>query len=146
MQRRSSREIPIILVAPVMSEEDEEEYSVDPESIAKNVMGNVIVYYPTTMGALDEINYFISKELQCRPGQIMIYWSANASTKHRYISTYQAETLGENKIVNILLRALSTDIKYYDVHEMFRMSDCEEMYRQSRIAELKRSIAAAKLM
>ena len=50
MQRRSSREIPIILVAPVMSEEDEEEYSVDPESIAKNVMGNVIVYYPTTMG------------------------------------------------------------------------------------------------
>ena len=47
---QGDREIPIILVAPVMSEEDEEEYSVDPESIAKNVMGNVIVYYPTTMG------------------------------------------------------------------------------------------------
>ncbi len=143
---QGDREIPLILVAPVMSEEDEVEYSVDPESIAKNVMGNAIVYYPTTMGALDEINYFISKELQCRPGQIMIYWSANASTKHRYISAYQAETLGENEIVNILRRAFSTDIKYYDAHEMFRMSDCEEMYRQSRIADLKRSIAAAKLM
>lgn len=142
---KEGREIPFILVAPFSTEEEEIEYSINPESIAKNVMGNAVVYCPTTIGALDEINYFISSDLRCRPGQIMIYWPTSAPTKCRFISAYQAEQLGESEVVNILRRAFSTDIKYYDVREMFRMSDCKEMYRKSRIEELKRRIETAKL-
>lgn len=61
----------------------------------------------------------------------MIYWPTSAPTKCRFISAYQAEQLGESEVVNILRRAFSTDIKYYDVREMFRMSDCKEMYRKA---------------
>ena len=139
------RVAPCILVLPELTE-DGIEYRVNAESIAKNVMGNALVYSIDAKEVIDEINFYLSKELHCRQGQIMIYWGSSSTSKFRYISSKQIESLGEQEVVEILRRVFSTDIKYYDAHEMFRMADCDEMYRQHRIKDLRSKMQAAELL
>ena len=139
------RVVPCILVLPELTE-DGIEYRVNAESIAKNVMGNALVYSIDAKEVIDEINFYLSKELHCRQGQIMIYWGSSSTSKFRYISSRQIESLGEQEVVEILRRVFSTDIKYYDAHEMFRMADCDEMYRQHRIKDLRSKMKAVELL
>lgn len=139
------RVVPCILVLPELTE-DGIEYRVNAKNIAKNVMGNALVYSIDAKEVIDEINFYLSKELHCRQGQIMIYWGSSSTSKFRYISSRQIESLGEQEVVEILRRVFSTDIKYYDAHEMFRMADCDEMYRQHRIKDLRSKMKAVELL
>lgn len=138
------RTIPYILVTPTFNENKEAEFVVEPENIAKNVIGNALVYSIKSQETLKEVKYYINENYECRLGQIMIYWASNSINKYRYITNAQIENLGKEKIINILRRVCSTDIKYDDIHEMFRMSDCDELYRQKRMSDLKKKIEIAK--
>ena len=135
------RVVPYILVLPDVVD-GEIEYKVEAESIAKNVMGNALVFSVESMGVVDEINYYLDRDLNCRQGQIMIYWSAGSLSRYRFISARQVENLGESEIIEVLRRVFSTDIKYYDTHEMFRMDDCNEMYRRKRISDMRAKMVA----
>lgn len=147
MISREDRLVPIILVAPDDSQGEELVYPVSARAIANNVMGNALVYSLDSIGALEEMMYFMENHrFAPRRSQIMVYWPLTSPLlkKCRYITASQASALGEGTIVNILRRVFSNDINYTDSREMFRIEDCEELFKQKRVNELRTKMTTIK--
>ena len=142
----NDRTVPYILIVPDEDDDHSLVFPVDAKQVARNVAGNAIVYTIDSIAVLDEITYFIDKKLHARKGQIMVYWpkSISSDKKCRYLSASQVNTLSEDMVIGILRRVFSTDIRYSDSREMFRIEDCDELYRQQRNTELRTRIAEIK--
>lgn len=146
----SEREVPIVFVSPKINDSGYSIYSLNPyELYYKNIMGNALVYYSNDINFLDEMKYLMPTNYICLSGSIRIYMpkvNFNDPTdcyKHRFISYEKINTLGFEKIVTILRRCLSQDIKYYDNKYMFRVEDCNNLYLQSRFISLKERAEAS---
>ena len=134
------RKVPLILVIPRSTQDNIHNPIAFPaKELAKNVMGNAIVYEADDSSMSEELSYLLDRQYLCLPGQIRIYWpESNKSTRrNRYLSVDEIDSIGNDAVIEIFRRVLSIDIRYYESKEMFRIDDCDEMYRQSRIHELR---------
>lgn len=134
----SHRKVPILLVIPTANDE-KGELSHLADLLAKNIMGNALVYKALDSDISEELTYFIERPYWCMPGQIRLYWpeSNSATRRNRYLTAEQIDNIGHENIIDIFRRVLATDVRYYESKEMFRIEDCNELYRQSRIRELR---------
>lgn len=141
----SERKVPIILVMP-LSSGDADVQQFPSRELAKNVMGNALVYEAVDSCVSEELTYFLDRPYWCLPGQIRIYWPEgnNVVRRNRYLTAEEVEAIGSDAVINIFRRVLSTDIRYYESKEMFRMEDCDECYRQSRISNLRSQYQAVR--
>lgn len=141
----SERKVPIILVMPSVVE-NTDTIQFPSRELAKNVMGNALVYEAVDSCTSEELTYFLDRSYWCLPGQIRIYWPEgnNVVRRNRYLTADEIEAMGSESVIGIFRRVLATDIRYYESKEMFRMEDCDELYRQSRISNLRSQYQAAR--
>lgn len=141
----SERKVPLILVIPPNAHVNEE-LIFPAKELAKNVMGNALVYEAIDPSVSEELTYFLDRPYWCMPGQIRIYWPEgnNVARRNRYLTAEEIQEMGSDAVIDIFRRVLATDIRYYESKEMFRMDDCDELYRQSRVRQLRSQYQAAR--
>lgn len=141
------REVPVIYLSP-QSPDEESEHSrllIDPQKLAKSVTANALVYYSDSIDFTREMNYLGNSNYLCSGGAIRIYrphidTSDDSDPRHhRFIAARFIEEQGEEKIIDILRRALAQDVHFYE--SLFRVDDCrfliETDLRKAKIAQIK---------
>ncbi len=143
--KNHERKVPIILVVPPAAS-DNEVIRFPSKDLAKNIMGNAIVYEAVDSSTSEELTYFLDRSYWCMPGQIRIYWPEgnNVTRRNRYLTAEEIEVMGSDAVIDIFRRVLATDVRYYESKELFRMDDCDELYRQSKVRQLRKQYQAAK--
>lgn len=131
------RKVPLILVIPLDANVDEA-FRFPARELARNVMGNALVYEAVGPDTKEELTYLIDRSYWCMPGQIRIYWPEgnNVARRNRYLPEEVIRKMGSDAVIDLFRRVLAQDIRYYKSKEMFRMDDCDELYRQSRVRQL----------
>lgn len=131
------RKVPLILVIPLDANVDEA-FRFPARELARNVMGNALVYEAVGPDTKEELTYLIDRSYWCMPGQIRIYWPEgnNVARRNRYLPEEVIRKMGSDAVIDLFRRVLAQDIRYYESKEMFRMDDCDELYRQSRVRQL----------
>lgn len=137
-----NREISYIFVSPDLDKDGQTTFPVDVNQLTKNVQGNALVYTASSMETMDEIAYFMDHELLPRRGQIKIYYPplGNGNVRYHFISAMQINSIGKERTIAILRRVFSTDIRYYDAREMFRMGKFDALFAQKKNADLQEQI------
>lgn len=143
----SNRNIPIVFIAPTKVENSQIIQPIISPFILHNdnLMGNANVFYSSHLEFLDEMRYFIDYKYNCPEGTIRIYMpkldpsDEKDCYRHRFISKEEIDGIGAEKVIAILRRALSQDIRYYDEKYMFRVENCNNLYARSRFYTLKSS-------
>lgn len=138
------RKVPLILVIPLDANVDEE-FLFPAKELAKNVMGNALVYEAADPNTSEELTYLLDRSYWCMPGQIRIYWPEgnNVARRNRYLPAEVILQKGNDEVIDLFRRVLAQDIRYYESKEMFRMDDCTELYHQSRVQDLRIQYQAA---
>lgn len=141
----SERKVPIILIMP-SSRGVTDEMQLLSKKLARNTMGNALVYEAADACISEELTYFLDRVYWCLPGQVRIYWPEGNSKirRNRYLTEDEIEKMGNDTVIGIFRRVLSTDIRYYESKEMFRIEDCDELYRQKRISNLRSQYQVAR--
>lgn len=123
------REVPLIYISPRrIGDSDEAQLLVDPSKIADSVAANAIVFYADSLEFTQEMSYFGNNNYVCTGGTIRIYFpkinldDENDSSRHRFLSARFIEEYGEEKIIDLLRRAMAQDVHYYE--SLFRLKDC----------------------
>ena len=141
------REVPVIYLSPQSSDEEHEHSRllIDPRKLADNVTANALVYYSKLLDFTREMNYLGNRNYLCSGGAIRIYRphidtsNDSDSRHHRFIAAHFIEEHGEEKIIDILRRALAQDVHFYE--NLFRVEDCrvliETDLRKAKIAQIK---------
>lgn len=140
------RLLPYIFISVRDNGSDCSSISIDPQNLAIAAGGNAIVFYANETSIMEEMNRYCPDEYRCYGGAIRIYQPYVDITdpldnrRHRYIGTRMIAQLGQDKIVQMIRRALAQDIHFYET--FFRIKDChlkqEAHLRQLRLAELKK--------
>lgn len=141
------REVPVIYLSPQSSDEEHKclRLLVDPQKLAENVTANALVYYSDSLDFTREMNYFGNSNYLCSGGAIRVYRphidvSDDSDPRHhRFIAAHFIEEHGEEKIIDILRRALAQDVHFYE--SLFRVDDCrfliENDHRKAKITQIK---------
>ena len=141
------REVPVIYLSPQSSEEEEEQTRllIDPQKLADHVTANALVYYSDSLDFTREMNYLGNNNYLCSGGAIRVYFpridtgDAGDPRRHRFLAARFIEEHGEEKIIDILRRALAQDVHFYE--SLFRVDDCrvliEDDLRKAKIAQIK---------
>lgn len=146
--KSADRSIPYIFINAKENESVEADSAlaaINPTQLAIAAGGNARVFYAKDLGIVGEMNFYCPEEYRCHAGSMRIYQpNVNLADpldhrRHRYISANNIATLGEDKIIHMIRRALAQDIHFYET--FFRVKDCrlkqEAAARQLRLAELK---------
>ena len=137
MLMNPERKVPVILSIPSV-EPSKNEFPT--KELARNVMGNALVYVAQNPAFAEELTYFLNHQFWCHTGQIRLYWpqsTSNSQRRNRYLREDQIEAIGTDAVIGIFRRVLSQDVRFYESQEMFRIEDCNELYRKSRANKLR---------
>ena len=129
------RVFPYIVIMPVKKQDDPEEGELflDPDKLQRAVFGNALVFYSTNPLFNQEMKTFCPEAYICRGGSLRIYYSdlddkdEADSYRHRFLPRSKVESLGEDGVIDILYRALVTDILFYE--DFVRIDTCKRKKR-----------------
>ena len=136
---KQDREFPIVIISPYVSIKDDKLDSyllVDPRKLSRCVIGNANVYYYENPSFAEEMSWFVDKRFSCIDGAIRVYKpnldinSPADPYRHRFIPAAFIEEQGEERILNMLRKALAQDVYYYD--SMFRIDDCKALINKAQ--------------
>jgi len=138
---------PYVYISPrkISIESDEVELLINPDTLAKMISGNAIVYYSKNYAFTDEMLYIAPEEYVCYGGAIRIYQpdiktvGKEDSYRHRYLPARFISDVEAEHILLILRRALAQNVNFYDT--FFRVDECrrkkDESYRRQRLREIQ---------
>lgn len=141
-----NREIPIIYISPCYDEELEVAKTlVNPRKVADSVAANALVYYSDSLGFTQEMNYMGHRNYLCGGGAVRVYRPGinredeSDAMRHRFLAARFIQEHGEEKIIDLLRRAMAQDVHFYE--KLFRATDCrallEEDEHKKRIARIR---------
>lgn len=146
------RKLPYIYISPCLSKEtgEGEEPTVstfaliDPQTLARILGGNALVFYADDPAFIEEMNHFCPKGYLCYGGAVRVYYPdlrpevESDSARHRYLSHTAIEEFGKEQALGILRRALAQDVNFYD--SFLRIEECvrrrKEKNRRVYLSEL----------
>ena len=135
------RELPIVLVSPEKTLDNEFIFPVPPHELAEALVGNATVYYSDSHVFFEEMDYFVSLRYRCKKGEIRIFYSPcnpnepDDYSRHRYISTQDIQRWGKDGVIRVLRRALCQDIHFYDSQKLIRLETCKDMNEENAYLE-----------
>ena len=147
--QRPERVLPYIFVS--VKDEEHSDFAtvsetIDPQQLAIAAGGNAKVFYAKDSSVLEEMDFYCPQEYKCYNGALRIYQpqmnleDALDHRRHRYIGANLISELGQDKVIQMIRRALAQDVHFYE--SFFRVKDCrlkqEAHSRQLRLIELKR--------
>ena len=141
------RELPYVYISPIKInyETDETVLLINPNTLAKAVCGNALVFYADTAAFVKEMNGCCDANYNCYGGAIRIYQpnikklSKEDSIRHRFLTAANINEIGCDQIIQIFRRALSQNVYFYE--SFFRIDDCKrkiaDIARQRRLMEIQ---------
>ena len=143
----SERTMPYIYISPLNRHEDGEAANlIDPQSLARAVGANAIIYFADDKAVTDEMNRLCPEEYICYGGALRVYYpnlnidNPNDQRKHRFLSSGYIRNYGSEHIIQVIRRAIAQNADFYD--KIFRVEDCrqkrEAIIRKKKLEELKR--------
>lgn len=135
------RQLPYIYISPKMDNEETGGISflIDPDSLAKTLFGNAVVFYSKDLDFSREMQY-MNDEYACYGGALRVYMPGVLdSHKHRYLSAADIYEMGEDVVIGFLYRAFAQNVNFYD--KFFTNENCrkkrEEFYRARHLMQMR---------
>ena len=140
------RNLPYIYISPLNGADEHSVPLIDPKKLALALGGNAIVYYAKDFFVTEEMNFFCKNEYLCYDGALRVYMPAldendpEDAVRHRYFGRDYMKSIGSERVIAIIRRALAQNENYYD--SIFRLENCreikDELFRKERIETLIR--------
>ena len=141
--RAKKRELPYIIVNPLLKETEtgelDVEYKVKPYKLAYALCANALVFYPEDADSALELAKAFPRFYECSIGNIRCYTTHcnpaqnNDSYRHRYVTAEETESWGAAKVIEIFRRALVQNIDKYP--DFFRIDNVKSKREEIRRAQ-----------
>lgn len=138
-----SRAVPVVYVSPRFPSGGDPCLAVDPRPLARALGPSAAVFYSVDRGFCAEMRQGIgSRDLRCENGLVRVYAEgprfseAGDARRHRFFTFGEVESMGEERFVRLVRRALAQDVDFYE--GMTRVGTIQELARRQRIERIAR--------
>ena len=135
---RPGREAPVVLVCPRFADDEDAHLAVDPTKLARALGSSAPVFFSRDRGFQGALAHVVDdRAFECRPGTIRIYEARprfdepGDSRRHRFFTVADIDSLGEERIILTIRRALAQDVDFYE--RMTRVGDIRRARRLQHV-------------
>ena len=142
---RPERETAVVLLCPRFTDEEEAHLAIDPVELARTLGPSAPVFFSRDRGFPGALARAVGdRSLECRPGTIRIYEARprfdepGDSRRHRFFTLADIDSLGADRIIATIRRALAQDVDFYE-----RRTRVDDIRGMRRLQHVRRAAEAS---